>query len=174
MSGQIRFQFLEGGKLTAMTCGLGRAARISTNLSTALLFRLMECHAPLPDLCFGKFSNSATELLTGRPNIFPKHLTPCYFALVNTGKALFMSSTDFNRTSSCRECPSSFQHRSGRFATSASPLQRGQLIISSKFFFPLHRLWPVEQRAVEQYYFAKTPAMTLRLAESQHLEPIII
>lgn len=134
MSGQIRFQFLEGGKLTAMTFGLGRAARISTNLSTALLFRLMECHAPLPDLCFGKFSNSATELLTGRPNIFPKHLTPCYFALVNTGKALFMSSTDFNRTSSCRECPSSFQHRSGRFATSASPLQRGQLIISSKFF----------------------------------------
>lgn len=117
-----------------MTYGLGNATRISTNLSTALLFRLMECHAPLPDLCFGKFSNSATELLTGRPNIFPKHLTPYYFVLVNTGKSLFMSSTDFKKTSSCRECPSSFQHRFSRFATSASPLQWGQLITSSKFF----------------------------------------
>lgn len=121
-----------------MRYGLGRATRISTEppLSTALLFRLMECHAPPPNLCFGKFSNSPTELLIVRPSICPKHLSPCYFVLVNTETTLFTSLTVLNKTSPCRECPRSLQHRFGRFPTSTSPLQRGLVITSNMFFLP--------------------------------------
>lgn len=120
-----------------MRYGLGKATRISTEspLSSALLFRLLECHAPFPNLCFGKFSNSPMELLIVRPSISPKHLSQYYFVLVNTGKSLFTSSTDLNKTSSCREYPRSFQDRFDRFPISASPLQWG-LVITSNTFFP--------------------------------------
>lgn len=156
-----------------MRYGLGRATRISTEppLSTALLFRVMECHAPPPNLCFGKSAilprNYSLWDQVFAPSI--SHHAILYLSIL---KQLFLHHL----------LPWIKHHRAGNAPGPFSidlvgflpllPLFSGVWFLPATCFSSLQSMCPVEQRVVEQHYFTKTPAMTLRLTE--HLESTII